>query len=147
MATRKRGRSGVRTGTKNSGSTLNVASGYSGCCNSFANKINSYKTLVKQTQGRAGKCGRPTTSTLNTFANWINKGAIVQTVTTAQVARWAKSKSKTFSPRTATPNSCKTILCSKFGKSAIKAVARTKTGSFMVVTLPVVSGKKFCFPK
>lgn len=135
------------TGRKlKSGSEATTPSGYKGCSTSFAGKIQSYKTLFTQTTGQA-KFTRPTPTTLNTFANWVNKGAIVQTVTTAQVARWAKTTSKTFSSRSATPTSCKNVLCAKFGKTTIKAVCRNKSGSFMVATSPTISGRTFCFPK
>ncbi len=120
--------------------------GYKSCQTAFADKIQSYKMLWNQTKG-AASYGRPTTSTLNTFANWINKGAVVQTCTTAQVSRWAKTASKSFNSRTASTNTCKNILGSKFGRSTIKAVARTKSGSFMVATTPTCKGKRFCFPK
>ncbi len=72
---------------------------------------------------------------------------MVHTVTTAQVAQWAKAARKNFNTRTPTPTTCKSVLWAKFGKSTIKAVARTKTGSFMVATTPVVNGKPFWFPK
>lgn len=134
-----------RRTTRDSKAT-STPSGYKGCSTTFARMIQSYKTLFTQTTGQA-KFTRPTPTTLNTFANWVNKGAVVQTVTTAQVARWAKTTSKSFSARSATPNSCKNVLCAKFGKDTIKAVCRSKTGSFMVATSPTVSGRTFCFPK
>ncbi len=163
MATNVRGRSGSSfysgQPTSSSWGTSNVskhkqnspsagtASGYKSCNTSFQNKVQSFKMLMNQTTGSSAKWGRPTPTTLNSFANWINKGAIVQTCTPAQVSRWAKLKNKSFNSRTASPMSCKTVLCAKFGKSTIKAVARTKSGSFMVVTSPTCKGKKFCFPK
>lgn len=122
-----------------------VPSAWKGCSNTLWNKINSFKTLYNQTKGPA-KYGRPSTTTLNTFTNWINKGAIIQTVSCAQVARWSKFTKKSFNSRTPTPMACKTVLCAKFGKSSIKAVARTKSGSFMVVTSPMAKGRPFCFP-
>ena len=124
-----------------------VPSGYKNVSCSFENKINSYRTLHAQTKG-AAKFGRPTPAILNSFANWINKGAIVQTVSCAQIARWGKTmNTKHFNAREMTTNSCKTILCKKFGKTAIKAVARTKSGSFMVATAPKVKGRTFSFPR
>jgi hypothetical protein len=107
----------------------------------FSNKVNSFKTLIGQTKGPA-KCARPTPATLNTFANWIN-----QTCTTGQLNKWAKATDQNINTKTISPTTCKNILGAKFGKSSIKAVARTKSGSFMVVTAPVVAGKTFCFPK
>ncbi len=135
-----------KTASKRKAGTA-VPSGYKNVCCSFENKISSYRTLHAQTKG-AAKFGRPTPAILNTFANWINKGAIVQTVSCAQVARWGKTmNTKNFNAREMTTNSCKTVLCKKFGKTAIKAVARTKSGSFMVVTAPKVKGRTFCFPR
>lgn len=132
----------------NTGGTFagSTPSGYKGCCTSFANKINSFKTLFNQTKGPA-KCTRPSPTTLNTFANWINKGAVIQTCSKAQISKWAKSTNKIFNTKTASPTSCKNVLTAKFGKSTIKAVCCTKTGSFMVATSPTVNGKRFCFPK
>jgi len=121
-------------------------SGYKGVCNTFANKITSYRTLMDQTKGTAGKFPRPTPTVLNSFANWINKGAIVQTVSPTQVARWAKSTKFNFNAQTASPTACKNVLCAKYGKSAIKAVCRGKSGKFIVATAPVVKGRAFNFP-
>ena len=138
-------RGNISTGGS-AGVTSGVPAAWKRCNNDFCNKIASYKTLFNQTKGPA-KCGRPSPTTLNTFANWVNKGATVHTVTAAQVARWAKTTKKNFNTRTPTPTACKNVLCAKFGKNNIKAVARTKSGSFMVATPPVVHGKCFCFPK
>lgn len=125
--------------------TVTVPTAWKGCSNTFQNKINSFKTLFNQTKGPA-KFGRPSPTTLNSFANWINKGAIVQTCTAAQVARWAKATRKNFGSKTSTPTTCRNVLWAKFGKNTIKAVAKTKSGSFMVATAPVFHGKPFCFP-
>lgn len=134
-------------GKKKIGSKVtNVAPAYRTCWNQFEAKIVSFKTLFNQTHGPA-KCPRPSTTVLNNFANWVNKGAIVQTCSNAQLSRWARSCNINFNPRTVTPTTCRTILCSTFGKSTIKAVARTKTGSFMVATSPTVKGKPFYFGK
>lgn len=126
--------------------SVGAAAGYKSCQTSFQDKVQSFKMLMNQTTGSA-KWTRPSTTTLNSFANWINKGAVIQMCTPAQVMRWAKLTNKNFTSRTANPTSCKNVLCAKFGKSTIKAVARTKSGSFMVATSPVCKGKKFCFPK
>lgn len=157
METNVRGKSGSGSRTNSSwgrnsmqmnqpGSMTNMPAGYKGCCNSFARKIQSFQALVAQTKG-AAKFSRPSPTQLNSFANWINKGAIIQTVSSAQVARWAKSTSKNYSTKSPSPTSCKTVLCAKFGKNTIKAVCRTKSGSFMVATSPTVSGRTFNFPK
>ncbi len=120
---------------------------YRTCCNNFEQKINSYKTLCSQAQGTTGSCGKPTPATLNSFANWINKGAIIQTVSKAQVSRWARTTNKNFNPRNPSTTACKNVLAAKFGRNCIKAVACTKTGSFMVATTPTINGRSFCFPK
>ena len=153
MATSIRGRSGARgrttsgrVGFSSTTSTTMIPAAWKRCNNVFSNKVNSFKTLIGQTKGPA-RCARPTPATLNTFANWINKGAIIQTCTTGQLNKWAKTTSKNFNIKTISPTTCRNILGAKFGKSSIKAVARTKSGSFMVVTAPVVAGKTFCFPK
>ena len=165
MATSIRGRSGSRSNygevgysanwgkpemghkrTGKTGTTTMVPAPYRTVFNTFQCKINSYKTLYNQTRGPA-KYSRPTPTVLNTFANWINKGAIIQTCTKAQVGRWARTTKKHFDPRNATPMHCKNVLGAKFGKSNIKAVACTKSGSFMVVTTPTVGGRTFWFPK
>ncbi len=125
---------------------VKVAPNYRACSTTFQSKIHSFKTLFNQTCG-AAKRSRPSTAVLNSFANWINKGAIVQTCTNAQVSRWARACKKHFNTRTGTPTTCRNILTKAFGKNTIKAVARTKTGSFMVATTPTWKGKPFCFPK
>ena len=169
MPTNIRGRSGTRTrsqygnvtgystrsgwgqsgtGTKRSGTTSrkNTPSAYKNVCTDFQYKINSYKTLYNQTWGPA-KYDRPTTTILNNFANWVNKGAIVHTVSCAQIAKWARTTNTNFNTRNATITGCRNVLYNKFGKSTIKAVARTKTGSFMVATMPTWKGRPFTFPR
>ena len=118
--------------------------GYKTVCASLERKLDSFKTLYNQTKGVA-KCARPTPAVLNSFTNWINKGAVVQTVKMAQIAQWARLANKTFNTRNPTPTACKNVLCSKFGKTTIKAVARTKSGQFMVATASSWRGKPFCF--
>lgn len=141
-STSKRGKS-----KRTSGTTPGSASGYKSVCATFENKITSYRTLMTQTKGTAGKFPRPTAATLNSFANWINKGAIVQTVSPAQVARWSKLTKFNFTTQNPTPAACKSVLCAKYGKTTIKAVCRTKTGKFMVATSPTVKGRAFSFPR
>lgn len=167
MATNVRGRSGPRstsgsfgfggwgnssgrmtTGRKTKKVTSVTAASpkYRQVCNEFACKISSYKMLYNQTRGPA-RYTRPTPQMLNTFANWVNKGAIIQTCTPAQLAKWARTNNMHFNNRQPTTASCKNILSRKFGKNVIKAVARTKSGSFMVATSPTWKGKTFHFPK
>lgn len=128
-----------------SASTTNT-SAYRNVCNTMEKKINSYKTLCNQAQGPA-PFGRPSPTTLNTFANWVNKGAIVQMCTSAQIARWARSTNTNFNTRSPSTSACKNVLGRKFGRSTIKAVARTKNGQFMVATSPTCNGRPFCFPR
>ena len=132
--------------TENRTKTKVVPPKYKGICATFNWKIASFRTLYNQAYGPA-KYTRPTPATLNTFANWINKGNIIQTCTGNQVAKWARTSNVNFNARTATPVMCKNVLNKKFGKTTIKAVARTKTGSYMVVTSPTWKGKPFYFPK
>ena len=139
-------KSNSRKNNKRSGHGSSGTSAYKSCCTTFEKKISSYKTLCDQTRGPAG-AGRPTPTTLNSFANWINKGAIVQTVSKAQVSRWARATHKNFNPHNPSPTACKNVLAAKFGRSAIKAVAKTKSGSFMVATTPTINGRSFCFPQ
>ena len=133
------------TGTDRTGLKRPVK-GYEDTYNGFNNKINSYKTLYNQTWGNA-KYDRPTTTILNNFANWVNKGAIVHTVSCAQIAKWARTTNTNFNTRNATITGCRNVLYNKFGKNTIKAVARTKTGSFMVATVPTWKGRPFTFPR
>jgi hypothetical protein len=116
------------------------------CNTNFEHKINSYKMLYNQTRGPA-KYARPTPTILNNFANWVNKGAVIQTVSCTQVAKWARTTKYNFNTRNPNLTTCKNVLWNKFGKNTIKAVARTKTGSFMVVTNPTWKGKPFTFPR
>ncbi|MCP4591930.1 MAG: hypothetical protein GY842_14445 [bacterium] len=126
-----------RSTTKSSSSRMN----YTTLKNNWQQKINSYRTLYSQTQGTANY-GRPSASTLNSFGNWINKGAVVQTVSAAQINRWSKTDKKC-----ATATAAKNVLWTKFGKSPIKAVCKSKTGSYIVATTPVFKGKTFKFPR
>lgn len=131
---------------KNNKKTTGSSSAYRSCCNTFEQKIQSYKTLCEQTRG-TGNHGKPSPTTLNTFANWINKGAIVQTCSPSQISRWARSTNKNFNPRNPSPTACKTVLTAKFGRNCIKAVCITKSGHCMVATTPTVNGRSFCFPR
>ena len=139
-------KSNSRKNNKRTGGSSTGTSAYKSCCTTFEKKISSYKTLCDQTRGPAS-AGRPSPTTLNSFANWINKGAVVQTVSKAQVSRWARTTNKSFNPHNPSPTACKSVLAAQFGRSAIKAVAKTKTGSFMVATPPTINGRSFCFPR
>jgi hypothetical protein len=125
--------------------TSTPVAGYTTVYNQFQQKINSYRMLCNQTKGHA-KTTRPTQTTLTTFANWIEKGANIYTITPAQLNRWAGKTSKYYN-KWHTPTNCRNFLHYKFGKSTIKAVARTKTGSYMVACSPTYKGKPFNFPR
>jgi len=120
---------------------------YTKVCNTFQNKIASFKTLCNQAKATSGRFTRPKPATLNSFANWINKGAIIQTVSCAQIARWAKNANVNFNTKIASPSSCKSVLAKKFGKSNIKAVCRTSSGNFMVATSPTCKGRGLTFSR
>ncbi|MCK4658279.1 MAG: hypothetical protein KAV82_02050 [Phycisphaerae bacterium] len=109
--------------------------------NNFQQKITSYRTLYGQVQGASG-AGRPSAATLNTFANWVNKGAVVYKISTAQINRWSETNKKCTTATTA-----RNVLCNKFGKMPIKAVCKTKSGSYLVATASTYRGKTFKFPR
>ena len=137
----------TRRGTKVKGSYVGTPpAGYRNVSETITRRMSSYRTLFQQIKGPA-KYDRPSPATINTFANWINKGAFVQTVTKAQLNRWARTTKFHWNNQNPSPTTCKNVLWAKFGKTTIKAVARTKTGSFMVATAPMWNGKWFTFPK
>lgn len=136
-----------RTKAKRTASSAGGSTGYKSVCSTLEKKINSYRVIVGQTKGAAGRFPRPTPATLNSFANWVNKGAIIQTVSPTQVARWSKSTKFNFNTKNPSPTTCKNVLCAKYGKSAIKAVCRTANGSFLVATAPTVKGRAFHFAR
>jgi hypothetical protein len=135
---------GKKTGRSSAGAGNWSNSAYKTVCNNIERKLDSYKTLFQQAQG--GGTHRPTPSTLNSFCNWVNKGAVIQTCSAAQVWRWARTTNKSFNPSNPSPNACKKVLAAKFGRACIKAVAKTKSGQFMVATTPTVNGRMFSFP-
>ncbi|MEE9294865.1 MAG: hypothetical protein V3W34_07900 [Phycisphaerae bacterium] len=141
MATNRTGRWGSSTRSPTGSSGKRFVSGYQTVCNSFNKKIASYKCLTTQATGPA-KCARPTPATLNSFGKWIEKGAIIQKVSSAQVKRWA-STNRTFKSAT----SAKTVLQQRFGKGCIKAVACDKAGGFLVATPAIWKGRAFSFPR
>lgn len=131
---------------KNHQNSANYSSQYRTVSNAFAKKIDGYKMLYAQTQS-GGKFGRPSPSTLNSFANWIGKGAVLQLVSPTQVARWARAQGRRFNMQNPSTATCKTVLWSKFSKSLIKAVCLTKNGQFLVATSPTWNGRAFSFPR
>lgn len=126
--------------SKSSVSNKYPVPGYKNVWSCFGQKIESYKTLFAQTTG-AAKFHRPTPTTLNSFAKWVDKGAVVHKISPTQIKRWSKVN-KTFT----SPASAKTVLQKCFGKGVIKAVTAEKSGAFLVATAPIWKGKKFSFP-
>ncbi len=123
------------------GSSSSCAPGYRNVFTTFGNKINGYRMLTTQMTGPAS-FKRPTAATLNSFAKWIEKGAIVNKITSAQICRWTHTNKK-FS----TAASVKSALGGKWGKTMIKAVVCDKAGNFLVATNPTFKGKSFKFPR
>ncbi len=111
---------------------------------SLNQKAAAFKTLANQTCG-AAKCKRPSPTTLNTLANWVNKGAQLHCATNAQISKWASQPNKHF--KGTSPTAVKNALCNKFGKTTIKAVCCDKTGKWLIATAPTWKGKPFCFPR
>ena len=135
-----RSSTGRKTGSYGTSKAAAVAPGYRQVNNTFACKVQSFKTLFEQTKGAASKT-RPTPATLKSFTNWINKGANVYRVTNTQIKKWCSPT------RTCNTNaSVKNALCGRFGKSTIKAVCSAKSGGYIVVTAPTWKGKSFKFP-
>lgn len=117
------------------------AQGYGNINSTFENKVKSFRMLCDQTRGPA-TATRPSPANLKTFANWVNKGANICKVSNAQINKWCNTK-QSFKGITGAKN----VLCKKFGKSTIKAVAPCKSGGFIVATAATVRGKSFNFPK
>jgi hypothetical protein len=76
------------------------------------------------------------------MAKWVAKGAVIQTVSTAQLKRWSKTAKQCKSPSQA-----KTALYKKFGKQPIKAVCPAKGNNWIVATSQTWKGKNFKFPR
>lgn len=142
--TASRTTSGRHGTSRKTSTTTSCAPGYSNVFQNFQTKMNSYRTLANQTRGTS-KGSRPSPATLKSFGTWIEKGANIQTVTTAQLKRWC-GKTNSYKWNWTSPTSTKSFLWSKFGKGCIKAVAKGKTGSFIVATASNWKGKNFNFP-
>lgn len=124
-----------------SGKGTTCARGYGNINSTFETKVKCFRMLCDQTRGPA-KGTRPSPAHLKTFANWVNKGANICKVTNTQLNKWCKTNQSIKST-----TSAKNVLCKKFGKSTIKAVAPCKSGGFIVATAATVRGKSFNFPK
>ncbi len=148
MATSNRSNAGWSRGTRTNNSrtsssrkTTRCAPGYQSVFNNIDQKISSYRTLANQTCGSASY-KRPSPTTLSSFANWVNKGAIVHCCSANQISRWCKQQTPSNSPTAA-----KNALTKRFGSSTIKAVCCDKTGKYLIATSPTWKGKPFNFPK
>ncbi len=115
---------------------------YASVRSNLQNKANYFKTLANQTTG-SKTSQRPSPTQLNSFSKWIDKGAVLQSVSNTQLSRWAGKTAKNKSWSVA---SAKSTLAKQFGKTSIKAVAYNKTGGFIVATSPTRNGKSFRFP-
>lgn len=115
---------------------------YASVRSNFQNKASFFKTLANQTTG-SKSTKRPSPAQLNSFSKWIDKGAVLQSVSNIQLSRWA---GKTPKNKQWSVASAKTTLAKQFGKSSIKAVAYNKSGGFIVATSPTRNGKNFRFP-
>ncbi|MCP4251618.1 MAG: hypothetical protein GY778_31660 [bacterium] len=135
-----RSRTTRKSGSYGTSKAAAVAPGYRQVNNTFACKVQSFKTLWEQTKGAPSKT-RPTPATLKSFTNWINKGANVYRVTNTQIKKWCN-----ITQNYKTNASVKNALCGKFGKSTIKAVCSAKSGGYIVATAPTWKGKSFKFP-
>ena len=142
--TKTKSYTGSRKTTTTATRGVTAATGYQTYATQFATKVDSWRTLYNQTRGTA-KYNRPTPTTLNTFANWVNKGAILHTISPTKMARWAKTWNKKFNPTNLT--SCKSFLYHKYGKTSIKAVNWAKNGYYMIATTPTYKGKPFTWPR
>jgi len=127
--------SGGRQQTTGRGTT---GSGYNQLGTSFACKAQSYRTLWQQTKAGAN---RPSPTTLKTFDNWVNKGAVVFCITNSQINRCCGTN-QSYKSNAAV----KSALCKCFGKSTIKAVCSAKGGGYMVAANPTWKGNPFKFP-
>jgi len=133
-----------KTSPKPRTTTSKCAPGYQNVFWNLDQKAWAYKTLANQTYG-AAKVKRPTPTTLTTFANWVNKGAILHCATKTQITKWASRPNKPFKPTSAT--AVKNALCNKWGKTMIKAVCSDKNGKWLIATAPTWKGKPFSFPR
>jgi hypothetical protein len=135
----------TQTGSRFTGTARGTTSGtrgnYTGLRDNFQQKIDSYRTLYGETQGTTG-AGRPSPTALNTFANWVNKGAVIHKVSPIQLNRWSDTSRKCT-----TATAAKNVLWNKFGKTPIWGVCKSKSGSFLVATAPTYKGRNFTFPR
>lgn len=87
------GRNYSATKGRKTNTTTNVPKGYNNVHCTLENKYRSFRTLWDQTRGPA-KTSRPSPTTLQSFSNWINKGAFISKVTPNQINKWCGTKQK-----------------------------------------------------
>ena len=115
--------------------------GYAPIKQQFEEKIQSFRQLKAQIDGRA-TTSRPTPTTLTRWANFVNQGAVVFQVSGARLCR-ATNADQQFTTAT---SACR-ALQGKFGKTTIKGVIQSKTGQWLVAAEPRQSdGRPFRFP-
>ena len=103
------------------------------------NKINAYRTLYAQCNVTGPY--KPSPTTINKFANYVNKGYMLHKISGTQIAKWDKKHNPSWTITWATK-----CLKAKYG-AAIKALFPTGNGrTYMVATSPTWKGKPFKFP-
>lgn len=135
------------TGSRSAGFSFGISSGrssgtgYAPIKQEFEQKIQSFRQLKAQIDGRATG-SRPTPTTLTRWANFVNQGAVVFQVSGARLCR-ATNADQQFTTAT---SACR-ALQGKFGKTTIKGVIQSKTGQWLVAAEPRRSdGRPFRFP-
>ena len=146
-STGTRSTSSRSTGSRSAGFSLGISSGsssgtgYAPIKQQFEEKIQSFRQLKAQIDGRATG-SRPTPTTLTRWANFVNQGAVVFQVSGARLCR-ATNADQQFTTAT---SACR-ALQGKFGKTTIKGVIQSKTGQWLVAAEPRCSdGRPFRFP-
>ncbi len=135
------------TSSRSTGFSFGISSGhgsgtgYAPIKQEFEQKIQSFRQLKAQTEGRANT-SRPTPTTLTRWANFVNQGAVVFQVSGARLCR-ATNADQQFTTAT---SACR-ALQGKYGKTTIKGVIQSKTGQWLVAAEPRQSdGRPFRFP-
>lgn len=124
-----------RSSKSSKSSSKSGSTNYRTVCANFNRKIESYRTLCTQATGPASR-HRPTPAALNSLGKWIDKGAIICRVSSSKMQRWNHGNGQIRSSASA-----KSVLISRFGRGAIKAVTLDKSGSFLVACAPMWKGK------
>lgn len=136
-----RGTSYYGTGRTRRGRTVTGTS-FTTVRNNLQNKIQSFQTLWRQTQGKGSN--RPSPATINRFASLVSKGAVIYTVSPTKISKFAKATGKSINWKTRSPSAAAAtkVLKAKFG-GAVKGVFRGVDGKFVVAAAPQWKGKPF----